>query len=74
MAWVSLGERHTDAVLAQDVAEPNGKAPAPERAAERRSAERDGEQSARFRNVCLTAPDATMPTKARNRWLGPAHK
>jgi transposase len=76
VAWESLGERHADAVLAQDdEAEtqppPHGKETA---GTTRRRAERDGKQTGRYKKVCLTDPDATMATNARNRRLEPAYK
>ncbi len=37
-------------------------------------AERDGKQTGRYKKVCLTDPDATMTTNARNRRLEPAYK
>ncbi len=76
VAWESLGERYADAVLAQD-SEAAGTANSaqgdPAQAA-RRTAERDGKQTGRYKKVCLTDPDATMATNARNRRLEPAYK
>ena len=40
----------------------------------KRKAERDGKQTGRYKKVCLTDPDATMATNARNRRLEPAYK
>lgn len=76
VAWESLGERHADAVLAQDeAAGPVGDPPPAARAdGARRRAERDAKQSGRYKKVCLTDPDATMATNARNRRLEPAYK
>ena len=37
-------------------------------------AERDAKQTGRHKKVCLTDPDATMATSARNRRLEPAYK
>lgn len=79
VAWESLGERHADAVLAQDAGDAPGPAhpgPATDPAADaaRRRAERDGKQTGRYKKVCLTDPDATMATNARNRRLEPAYK
>lgn len=76
-AWDSLGERHADAVLAQG-GEPPTSPPAATggiaaRTARQR-AERDGKQTGRHKKVCLTDPDATMATNARNRRLEPAYK
>lgn len=73
VAWESLGERHADAVLAQDgTVSPPMPEDAPRTA--RRRAERDGKQTGRYKKVCLTDPDATMSTNARNRRLEPAYK
>ncbi|MFT8247359.1 IS1182 family transposase [Roseomonas sp. BN140053] len=76
VAWESLGERHVEAVLAQD-AEPESP---PTGAGQetisttRRRAERDGKQTGRYKKVCLTDPEATMATNARNRRLEPTYK
>jgi len=67
VAWESLGERHADAVLAQcdgDTTE----------AGEDTTRQRNGKQTGRYKKVCLTDPDATMATNARNRRLEPAYK
>lgn len=72
VAWESLGARHADAVMAQD-----GGSEADHEAATvaaRPRAERDGKQTGRHKKVCLTDPDATMATNARNRRLEPAYK
>ena len=69
VAWESLGVRHADAVLAQDPPPE----PGPSEAA-RLLAERDGRQSGRHKKVCLTDPDASMATNARNRRLEPCDK
>ncbi len=71
MAWESLGVRHADAVLAQDG---ESDATAVAEAAVKRRAERDGKQTGRHKKVCLTDPDASMATNARNRRLEPAYK
>ena len=42
--------------------------------ADRRRAERNGKQTGRYKKVCLTDPDASMATTARNRRLAPAYK
>jgi transposase len=73
VAWESLGVQHANAVLAQD---PQAEVPEeadPARAA-KLLAERDGKQSGRHKKVCLTDPDASMATNARNRRLEPAYK
>lgn len=70
VAWESLGLRHADAVLAQDgsaLAQPGSDAA-------RQQTERDGKQTGRYKKICLTDPDATMATNARNRRLEPAYK
>jgi len=67
VAWESLGERHADAVLAQ------GDENVPQ-AGEDATRQRDGKQTGRYKKVCLTDPDATMATNARNRRLEPAYK
>jgi transposase len=72
VSWESLSVRHADAVLVQD-----GVEPAPEEAiaaAAKRKAERDGKQTGRYKKLCLSDPDATMATNARNRRLEPAYK
>jgi transposase len=72
VAWESLAVRHADAVLAQDA---EGNAPEPGAAsAAKLLAERDGKRTGRHKKVCLTDPDATMATNARNRRLEPAYK
>jgi transposase len=81
VAWESLGERHADAVLAQGGGEAAAAQPGEPDAAQpdaaqqaQRKAERDGKQTGRYKKVCLTDPDATMATNARNRRLEPAYK
>ena len=67
VAWESLGQRHADTVLAQDdEAAPQSSVDA--------LRQRDGKQTGRYKKVCLTDPDATMATSARNRRLEPAYK
>ena len=73
VAWESLGVRHAEAVLAQNAEGADAEAPDTAPAAKLR-AERDGKQTGRHKKVCLTDPDATMATNARNRRLGPAYK
>jgi len=68
VAWESLGVRHADAILAQDEAD------ASDSDAAKRKTERDAKQSGKFKKICLTDPDATMATNARNRRLDPAYK
>jgi hypothetical protein len=43
-------------------------------AAAKLKGERDGKQTGRHKKLCLTDPDATMATTARNRRLEPAYK
>ena len=76
VSWESLGVRHADAVLAQggDGAQPSEVDTAATEAAAKRRAERDGKQTGRHKKICLTDPDATMATSARNRRLEPAYK
>src|SRR5919199_5270738 len=73
VAWESLGARHAEAVLAQDAEGAHAGAPGAGSAAKLR-AEREGRQTGRHKKVCLTDPDATMATNARNRRLEPAYK
>jgi transposase len=73
VAWESLGSRHADAVLAQDPGAGLADEPDPSRAT-KLLAERDGKQSGRHKKVCLTDPDASMATNARNRRLEPCYK
>jgi IS5 family transposase len=62
MSWEGLVERHVDEVLDASVAEP---------AADRKKNER---RSGKYKKICVTDPDATMATNARNRRLEPAYK
>ena len=73
VAWESLGRQHADAVLAENgTAVPDAETVAAEPA--KHQAERDGRQSGKHKKICLTDPDATMATNARNRRLEPAYK
>jgi transposase len=73
VSWDSLGLQHADAMLAEDdiratkPGEDDGEAM-------KRRVERDGKQTGRHKKICLTDPDATMATTARNRRLEPAYK
>jgi hypothetical protein len=61
VSWESLAARHVEAVSrANDHAD--------------EEAEKRGRQSGRYKKVCLTDPDATMATSARNRRLEPSYK
>jgi len=73
VSWDSLGVQHAEAVLAQDDAG-TAKVSEEDIAARKRRAERDGKQTGRHKKICLTDPDATMATTARNRRLEPAYK
>ncbi len=76
VAWESLGERHADAVLAQDdeaELQPSSHGKETAQTARRRAA-RDEKQTGRYKKACLTDPNATMATNARDRRLEPAHK
>ena len=73
VAWESLGVLHVEAVLAQS-GESEAGDEATSAALAKRQAERDGKQTGRHKKVCLTDPDATMATNARNRRLEPAYK
>ena len=71
VSWESLGVQHAETVLAQDGEDTPAGATTE---AERTRAERDGKQTGRHKKVCLTDPDASMATTARNRRLEPAYK
>jgi transposase len=73
VAWESLGMQHVDAVLAQDGDDATDPEAVSAKAAKRQT-ERDGKQSGKHKKICLTDPDATMATNARNRRLEPAYK
>jgi IS5 family transposase len=73
VSWESLGIRHADAAIAQDDGDLSSETAAKAELAKVR-AERDAKQSGRHKKVCLTDPDATMATSARNRRLEPAYK
>ena len=62
VAWESLAVQRADELLAQD------------RSADEIEAERIGKQTGRYKKVCVTDPDATMATTARNRRLEPSYK
>ena len=68
--WESLGVRHADASMAQDDDTAPGEASTTAQTAKVRR-ERDGKQSGRYKKICLTDPDASMATSARNRRLDP---
>ena len=75
VAWESLARRHADAVLAQDGADnATESGAAATEAAARQRVKRDGKQTGRHKKICVTDPDATMATNARNRRLEPAYK
>ena len=62
VSWDSLVERHVDEVLQEDAASSD------------LETEKRGRQSGKYKKVCVTDPDATMATSARNRRLEPAYK
>lgn len=64
VAWESLAVRHVEAVAAANA----------DGSAETEQAQRDSKKTGKFKKVCLTDPDATMATTARNRRLEPSYK
>jgi hypothetical protein len=62
VSWDSLVERHVDNVLDENS----------DRGA--REIEKNGRQRGKYKKFCVTDPDATMATSARNRRLEPAYK
>lgn len=64
VAWESLAVRHVEAVT-----EANGG-----ESADTQQAQRGSNKTGRSKKVCLTDPDATMATTARNRRLEPSYK
>jgi hypothetical protein len=62
VSWDSLVERHVDEVLDENASVSDGEN------------EKKGRQSGKYKKVCVTDPDATMATNARNRRLEPAYK
>lgn len=62
VSWESLASRHVDAVAEAN----SGEADA--------GVQRGGKQTGRFKKVCITDPDASMATTARNRRLEPSYK
>jgi transposase len=62
VSWDSLAERHVEDVLIENRSEDDIEAEKKER------------QSGKYKKVCVTDPDATMATNARNRRLEPAYK
>ena len=73
VSWESLGIRHADAAMVQGDGDPPSEIEAKAELTKTR-AERDGKQNGRHKKVCLTDPDATMATSARNRRLKSASK
>ena len=65
--------QHADAVLAHTDAGA-AKLDGDGATAKKRRAERGGTQTSRYRKICLTDPDATMASTARNRRLEPPYK
>jgi transposase len=74
VAWESLGLQHVDEVLAQNGDHQSCDPETVASESAKHLAERDGKQSGKHKKVCLTDPDATMATSARNRRLEPAYK
>lgn len=65
VAWESLAVRHVDALAkANGDGEGDGDPEAP----------RETRRTGKFKKVCVTDPDATMATTARNRRLEPSYK
>jgi hypothetical protein len=62
VSWESLVSRHVDAVAEANCDEAGA------------GAQRDGKQTGRFKKVCITDPDASMATTARNHRLEPSYK
>jgi transposase len=62
IAWESLAQRHVEAISTA-----NGDADAD-------AASRNARKTGRFKKVCVTDPDASMATTARNRRLEPSYK
>ena len=73
VSWEGLGVRHADAAMAQGDGSLPGEATANVDAVKDRT-DRDRKQSGRHKKICLTDPDASMATSARNRRLEPAYK
>lgn len=64
VAWESLARQHVEAVSTA-----NGDA-----GAETETASRNAKKTGRFKKICITDPDASMATTARNRRLEPSYK
>src|SRR5262245_36543699 len=62
VSWDSLVERHMEDVLIENRPDTHIEAEKKER------------QSGKYKKICVTDPDATMATNARNRRLEPAYK
>ena len=63
VSWESLATRHVEAVAREN-----------DVPADEDRAEKEGRQTGRYKKVCVTDPDASMATNARNRRLEPAYK
>jgi len=74
VAWESLALQHADAVLAQNDVDISGDTTEAQAAAAKLRTERDSKQTGRHKKICVTDPDATMATNARNRRLEPTYK
>lgn len=73
VSWESLGLKEVDAARTQDDSD-RPSDPGAKTQTAKIHAERDGKQSGRYKKICLTDPDATMATSARNHRLEPAYK
>lgn len=62
VSWDSLVERHVDEVLEENAAGAED------------GVDKIGRQNGKYKKICVTDPDATMATSARNRRLEPAYK
>jgi transposase len=66
VSWESLAVRHADAVAAENGDDDDAASVSVQR--------RNGKQTGKHKKVCVTDPDATMATTARNRRLEPSYK
>lgn len=74
VSWESLGEKQTDAAMqdGDDKQVTGGKGT--ELSTTRSKARHDSKQTGQYKKICLTDPDASMATTARNRRLEPSYK
>lgn len=59
VSWESLAQQHVEAMATANVDD---------------TAQRDSRETGRYKKVCVTDPDASMATTARNRRLEPSYK